>query len=68
MTLKNRTTCWALTGVIRLTWALALAATKLDAVGLRLDGWVNRAAERRGIDMLEVLSPLEQCLPVAGEA
>jgi allantoicase len=63
----KRSTCWALTGVIRLTWALARGATKLDDAGLWLDGWANRVAVRQGIDMLDVLSPLNQRLPVAGE-
>jgi hypothetical protein len=64
----KRATCWALTGVICLTWALARGAIKLDGAGLWLDGWVNRAAVRQGIDMLDVISPLNECLPVAREA
>jgi hypothetical protein len=68
MTVKYRVTCWALTGAIRLTWAVARAAIRLDAVGLWLDGWANRTAARRGIDMLDVLAPLNEGLPVAGEA
>jgi hypothetical protein len=68
MTVKYRTTCWALTGVIRLTWAMARGATGLDDAGLWLDGWANRTAARRGIDMIDVLSPLNERLPVAGEA
>ena len=64
----KRSICWALTGVIRLTGALARGATKLDNAGLWLDGWANRAAVRQGIDMLDVISPLNDCLPAAGEA
>ena len=66
--MMKRATCWALTGSIRLTWTLARAATMLDNAGLWLDGWTNRAAARRRIDMLDVLSPLNECPPEAGEA
>ena len=66
--MMKRVTCWALTKGIRLTWALARGATKVDDVGLSLDGQVNRVAVRQGIDMLDVLSPLVERLPAAGEA
>ena len=68
MTVKYRTTCLALTAAIRLTWAVARAATRLDAAGLWLDGWANRIAVRRGVDMIDVLSPLNERLLVAREA
>ena len=65
---KHRTTCWALTGVIRLTWVVAGLATMVDGAGLWLDGWANRTAARCGIDMTDVLAALNEGLPVAGEA
>ncbi len=64
----KRSTCWALTGVIRLTWSLAQGATKLDDAGLWLDGWANRVALRQGIDMVDVLALLNARLRDAGEA
>jgi hypothetical protein len=68
MTVKYRVTRWALTGVIRLTWAVARGATVLDNAGLWLDGCANRTAARCGVDMIDVLSPLNERLPAAGEA
>ncbi len=68
MTVKYRVTCWALTRAIRLTWVVARVAARLDATGLWLDGWANRTAARRGVDMIDVTSPLTEHLLVAREA
>jgi hypothetical protein len=62
MMVEYRATCWALTGAIRLTWVMARAATQMDGAGLWLDGWANRTAARAGVDMIDVLSPLNERL------
>jgi allantoicase len=66
--MMKRATCWALTGSICLTWEVARWATMLDNAGLWLDGWANRTAARYGVDMIDVLAPLNERLPDEGEA
>ena len=67
-TTKYRVTCWLLTRAVSFSWVIARAATRLEDAGLWLDGYANQAAVRQGIDMLDVLSPLDDCLPVSRDS
>jgi hypothetical protein len=67
MTLRNRTTSWALTGLIRLDWRIARAATRLGEAGVYLENWVDRRAAYRCIPILDVLAPLTERHSGAGE-
>jgi hypothetical protein len=65
----NNCTRWALTTSVRLAWAMARVSARLGDAGARLEHWLlDAVAMARGIDMADVLSPLNECLPVAGEA
>jgi hypothetical protein len=61
-------TRWALTTSVRLAWAMARVAECLEDAGVRLEYRLDAVAGARGIDMVDVLAPLNECLPVAGEA
>jgi hypothetical protein len=68
MTLRHRTTIWALTSLVRLAWRAAEVASRLGEAGVRLENWVDRTAAYRGIDILDVLVPLTERHGGAGEA
>jgi hypothetical protein len=68
MTVKYSTTRWTLTQGVRLAWAMARAAMRLGDAGVRLEYALDAVAAARGIDMGDVLAPLTERLPVAGEA
>jgi hypothetical protein len=68
MTLKHKTTIWALTSLIRLAWGAAGVAMRLGEAGVCLENWVDRTAACCGIDVLDVLAPLTKRHPGAEEA
>ena len=68
MTVKYSTTRWALTTNVRLAWATARLAARLGDADVRLEDKAEAVAMARGIDMVDVLLPLTERLPVAGEA
>jgi hypothetical protein len=68
MTVKHNTARWALTTSVRLAWAMARVAERLGDAGVRLEFRLEAVAMAWGIDMVDVLAPLTERLPVAGEA
>jgi hypothetical protein len=66
MTVNYCTTRWVLTQGVRLAWAMAQVARRLGDAGVRLEVRLDAVAVARGIDMLDVLRPLTERLPIAG--
>lgn len=58
MKLRNFITIRALRTTARLGWTVAGWAQNLAALGVRLEEAVDRHADKRGIDVHEVLEPL----------
>ena len=58
MELGNTVIIVTLRSALRFAWAIARAARALGALGERLEGAVERHAQRRQVDIDEVLAPL----------
>lgn len=62
MALKHITTVWLIRQGISLAWTIAHVSTRLGSAGERLEVRLDGIAAARGIDMLDVLSPLTEPL------
>jgi hypothetical protein len=58
MTLRHMATVWTLTQGVRLAWVMARAARQLGDAGECLELRLDTLALARGVDMLDVLTPL----------
>jgi hypothetical protein len=55
---QRKAMIWAIRQGVRLTWAMATAAEWLGSAGERLDRRLEATADKRGIEMRDVLEPL----------
>ena len=58
MAIKHNTTVWLVRQGVRLAWAMARSAGRLESAGELLEAGLDDVAAARGIDMLDVLEPL----------
>jgi hypothetical protein len=56
--IRHTTTVWTSRQGIRLAWALARASERLGSTGERLETRLEHIAAARGVDMRDVLAPL----------
>jgi hypothetical protein len=68
MKVSYSATRWVLTTSVRLAWAMARGAERLGDAGVRLEHRLSAVAAARDIDMMDVLAPLNERLPVAAGA
>ena len=64
MALHHITTVWTIRQGVRLAWATARAAERLENAAERLETRLEALARARGTDMLDVLEPLTAPLSV----
>jgi hypothetical protein len=58
MTRSHTTTVWTIRQGVRLAWAMARDAERLGNAGERLEARLEASAVARGVDMRDVLAPL----------
>jgi hypothetical protein len=58
MDAKFTTTVWAIGQGVRFAWAIARTSERLGSAGARFDTRLNTIAAMRGVDMLDLLAPL----------
>jgi hypothetical protein len=65
MTLPHTTMVWLIRQGVCLAWLIAHAAERLGDAGVRLEVRLDDIAVAQGVDMLEVLAPLNVLLSEA---